>query len=186
MAPKSNKRQARQDSYDEGDDFVVSDSEGRGRSKKVKRETSKKQSETFAGRNGSAKVDSNGDTYWEISRLRRVTISTFRGKTMVNIREYYEKDGQELPGKKTLLDCLPADRNYVLQGISMPIDQFSAFISVLPQIESVLHEKGVVVPRPEYDESGEEVEGDKDTSSKEAAVMGRSNIEETSEEEDEE
>lgn len=46
------------------------------------------------------KEDSNGDIYWEISKMRRVTISSFRGKTMVNIREYYEKDGEELPGKK--------------------------------------------------------------------------------------
>lgn len=47
-----------------------------------------------------AKLDSNGDRYWEISKMRRVTISSFRGKTQVNVREYYEKDGQELPGKK--------------------------------------------------------------------------------------
>lgn len=47
-----------------------------------------------------AKIDSNGDRYWEISKMRRVTISSFRGKTQVNVREYYEKDGQELPGKK--------------------------------------------------------------------------------------
>lgn len=47
-----------------------------------------------------AKTDSNGDRYWEISKMRRVTISSFRGKTQVNVREYYEKDGQELPGKK--------------------------------------------------------------------------------------
>lgn len=47
-----------------------------------------------------SRVDANGDRYWEISKMRRVTISSFRGKTMVNIREYYEKDGQELPGKK--------------------------------------------------------------------------------------
>ncbi|KAH8425655.1 transcriptional coactivator p15/PC4 family protein [Aspergillus melleus] len=53
---------------------------------------------SHAGATG--KIDSNGDKYWEISKMRRVTISTFRGKTMVNIREYYEKDGQELPGKK--------------------------------------------------------------------------------------
>lgn len=32
--------------------------------------------------------------------MRRVTVSSFRGQTMVNLREYYEKDGQELPGKK--------------------------------------------------------------------------------------
>lgn len=35
--------------------------------------------------------------------MRRVTISSFRGKTLVNIREYYEKDGQELPGKKVIM-----------------------------------------------------------------------------------
>lgn len=46
------------------------------------------------------KTDTNGDPYWEISRQRRVTVSTFRGKTMINVREYYEKDGQDLPGKK--------------------------------------------------------------------------------------
>jgi hypothetical protein len=48
----------------------------------------------------TSKVDSNGDRYWEISKMRRVTVSSFRGKTLVNVREYYEKDGQELPGKK--------------------------------------------------------------------------------------
>lgn len=48
----------------------------------------------------NAQVDTNGDPYWEISKMRRVTVSSFRGKTMVNVREYYEKDGQELPGKK--------------------------------------------------------------------------------------
>ena len=53
-----------------------------------------------AGGGGSYKVDSNGDPYWEISRLRRVTVSSFKGRTMVNVREYYEKDGLELPGKK--------------------------------------------------------------------------------------
>lgn len=57
----------------------------------------------FDSRGIGCKVDSNGDRYWEISKMRRVTVSTFRGKTMVNIREYYEKDGQELPGKKVSL-----------------------------------------------------------------------------------
>ena len=59
-----------------------------------------KKSKTSADHFSTAKVDSNGDRYWEISRMRRVTISSFRGKTLVNVREYYEKDGQELPGKK--------------------------------------------------------------------------------------
>lgn len=29
-----------------------------------------------------------------------MNISAFNGKRMVNIREYYEKDGEALPGKK--------------------------------------------------------------------------------------
>lgn len=52
---------------------------------------------------GDRKTDSNGDPYWNISRQRRVTVSSFNKKTMVNIREYYEKDGAELPGKKVYI-----------------------------------------------------------------------------------
>ncbi|PRW20186.1 transcriptional coactivator p15 [Chlorella sorokiniana] len=47
----------------------------------------------------------------ELSGTRRADVSTFKGTTYINIREYYEKDGQKLPGKK---------------GISLPRDQFEA------------------------------------------------------------
>ena len=45
-------------------------------------------------------TDSEGAKYWEISKMRRVTVSDYNGKSMVSIREYYEKDGRMLPGKK--------------------------------------------------------------------------------------
>jgi len=45
-------------------------------------------------------VDSDGNQFWEISKARRVTISDFKGKKLVNIREYYQKDNEWLPGKK--------------------------------------------------------------------------------------
>lgn len=35
-----------------------------------------------------------------MSGKRRVGVQEFKGKVMVNVREYYEKDGQMLPGKK--------------------------------------------------------------------------------------
>jgi hypothetical protein len=35
-----------------------------------------------------------------LSGKRRIGISEFKGKRMMNIREYYEKDGEMLPGKK--------------------------------------------------------------------------------------
>ena len=62
----------------------------------------KQQPSASAGATPAPKTDTNGDPYWEISRMRRVTVSVFKGRTMVNVREYYEKDGQELPGKKVI------------------------------------------------------------------------------------
>ena len=41
----------------------------------------------------------------KLSRTRRIGISSFKGNTMVNIREYYEKDGAMLPGKKVWSSC---------------------------------------------------------------------------------
>jgi hypothetical protein len=45
-------------------------------------------------------TDSDGNQYWEISKGRRVTISDYKGMTLVNIREYYQRDSEWLPGKK--------------------------------------------------------------------------------------
>ena len=55
---------------------------------------------------------------------------------MVNIREYYEKDGKSLPGKA---------------GINLPIEQFKTFISLLPTLLDELEEKGVDIERPKFD-----------------------------------
>lgn len=73
----------------------ISDDNGTSTNKRTKTSTVSKRTT-----GPQPKTDSNGDIYWEISRMRRVTISNFRGRNMVNIREYYEKDGEELPGKK--------------------------------------------------------------------------------------
>jgi Transcriptional Coactivator p15 (PC4) len=83
----------RSSEYQSDDGFVV-DGDNHKSSKKAKT------GDATLGSSSNQKTDSNGDPYWDISNSRRVTVSTFRGKSMVNIREYYEKDGQELPGKK--------------------------------------------------------------------------------------
>lgn len=36
----------------------------------------------------------------QLSDKRRVTLQDFRGKTLISIREYYKKDGKELPSSK--------------------------------------------------------------------------------------
>jgi hypothetical protein len=50
--------------------------------------------------NGTMQTDDEGNEYWEISNKRRVQISTFKKNVMVTIREFYEKDGKMMPGKK--------------------------------------------------------------------------------------
>jgi hypothetical protein len=124
--------------------------------------------------------EDNGEEYWELSGKRRITISSFNNKLMINIREYYEKDGQSLPGKK---------------GISLLLDQFGQLVTLLPHIEAVLKGKGESLPRPKYgnlevEESGEEEgEGDgmEDEDGGEKGKYGKGskkNFEETSEEEE--
>ncbi|KAK6536767.1 hypothetical protein TWF281_000982 [Arthrobotrys megalospora] len=84
---------------------------------------------------GARHVDEEGNFYWDLGgKGRRVTVSEFMGNVMVSVREYYEKDGKSLPGKK---------------GISMTLDQFNQLIRVLPALEEAIGQKssnGVVRP----------------------------------------
>ncbi|KIW43223.1 uncharacterized protein PV06_04348 [Exophiala oligosperma] len=119
---------------------------------------------------GTCQTDSEGNPYWEISKGRRVTISNFKGKTLVNVREYYQKDGELLPGKK---------------GISMSIEQYSALIGVMPQIDQLLRERGEKVPRPKYDGNAPPAESVQDDEEQpEAETDRKANIEATSDEEE--
>ena len=138
-------------------------------------------------------TDSNGDRYWEISKARRVTISSFRGKTMISIREYYEKDGQELPGKKvggfpswSLLFLI----SLFAQGIALPVEQFSSLVSLLPDIESALQASGESISRPNYASGSEMIvdEAGEDCESGDLLDAGdsRKNIEVTSEDDSDE
>ena len=73
------------------------------RSKKAKTSTSSKSTKDAkktGGGVGGAAAGADGEIFWELSGKRRVGVSEFKGNTMVNIREYYEKDGGMLPGKK--------------------------------------------------------------------------------------
>ncbi|XP_055856565.1 RNA polymerase II transcriptional coactivator [Episyrphus balteatus] len=53
------------------------------------------------GEPAAAKPDAGeGKNFWTLEKLRRVSISEFRGRKSIDIREFYHKDGKTLPGKK--------------------------------------------------------------------------------------
>ncbi|KAK3378573.1 transcriptional Coactivator p15-domain-containing protein [Podospora didyma] len=116
--------------------------------------------------------DSDGNAYWEISKNRRVSSSTFKGSTFINIREYYTTaDGESKPGKK---------------GISLSIEQYNAFLQIIPELNASLHSQGIAVAGS--DPSGITAPAvsvkAKKPADKKAAKGKRSNIEETSDEEE--
>ncbi|XP_074589095.1 RNA polymerase II transcriptional coactivator KELP isoform X2 [Curcuma longa] len=68
--------------------------------------------------------DDEGDLILcRLSNKRRVTLQDFRGKTLVSIREYYTKDGKELPSSK---------------GISLSVEQWQAFRNAVPDIVAAI------------------------------------------------
>ncbi|KAF7149984.1 hypothetical protein RHSIM_Rhsim02G0246500 [Rhododendron simsii] len=73
---------------------------------------------------GAKEYDDNGDLIiCKLSARRRVTIQDFRGKTLVSIREFYSKDGKDLPSSK---------------GISLTTEQWSSFKKNVPAIEKAI------------------------------------------------
>ena len=97
MTSKAARKRAAADDYDEGDGFVAGD----GSDDQTAPKASKKiKSTKSTGRNAAKSSSDDVAPFWELSDKRRVSIEDFRGKTLISIREFYEKDGELLPGKK--------------------------------------------------------------------------------------
>ncbi|EES01343.2 hypothetical protein BDA96_03G294200 [Sorghum bicolor] len=73
---------------------------------------------------GKREYDDQGDLILcRLSNKRRVTLSEFKGRSLVSIREFYVKDGKEMPSAK---------------GISMTMEQWEAFCNAVPAIEDAI------------------------------------------------
>lgn len=73
----------------------------------------------------------------------------------------------------------------------MPMDQYAAFVTSLPEIEGALKESGQPVPRPNYANANEQSEENDDnqgesSSHPDAPTSPKKNIEATSDEDEEE
>ncbi|KAF6811728.1 transcriptional Coactivator p15 [Colletotrichum sojae] len=144
-------------------------------------------------------VDSSGNPFWDLSNKRRVNISQFNKATLVNIREFYEKDGELLPGKKvsspssprTIVTASPVSADFLSpthQGISLSVAQYEALVKAMPAINAKLRTLGHNVADAGGDDAGAAaVEAvPKPAAAKDAKSKAkRSNIEATSDEESE-
>lgn len=79
--------------------------------------------EGVSNRNNNVYDDSGDLVICELGKKRKVTIQDFKGRTFVSIREFYTKDGKELPSSK---------------GISLTGEQWSTFKKNVPAIEKAI------------------------------------------------
>lgn len=62
-------------------------------------------------------------TSWVLEKQRQVRINEFRGRKLIDIREFYEKNGETLPGKK---------------GISLSVEQWKKLLGYADEINRAL------------------------------------------------
>jgi len=149
------------------DDFVENDDNEAPKSKKSKK------SQASTNKSKSASSSKGGEETFELSTGRnpkRIGVSDFKGQKLINIREYYEKDGDFLPGKK---------------GISLTPDQYKALLKAIPRVNAQLAADGIRVDgsTAREDESEEETKPQRLIKAKKTR---KANIEATSDEDEDE
>ncbi|KAF4636986.1 hypothetical protein G7Y89_g1085 [Cudoniella acicularis] len=152
---KGKRARDQEDDYDSDGGFVSNDD---GKAPKTNKKAKKA---------AAPKAENN---FWELStgrNPRRVEITDFKGKKLINIREYYEKDGEYLPGKK---------------GISLTVEQYTALAAAVPAINSSLKLAGIAFEDAmDEDQSEEEAKPKKRVKAKKET---KTNIDATSDEEE--
>ncbi|GAB7324723.1 hypothetical protein MBLNU13_g08582t1 [Cladosporium sp. NU13] len=163
MPKQYSRKRSAGDEYEADCGFV----EDAPKSKKTKAATSK----------SNAKSQDSEPQYWGLGSkgTRRVQLNEFKGVQLVDIREFYEKDEEMLPGKK---------------GISLSIEQFTTLLEQLPAIERALKAKGISVPRPRYGSSSanqvdeDEEEGEEKNEDEDAEEPDKEAVADASDEEE--
>ncbi|BGP40389.1 hypothetical protein JCM10450v2_004371 [Rhodotorula kratochvilovae] len=68
-------------------------------------------------------TDDKGDKYVDLGKNKRVVVSDFKGKTLIQIREYYNDAGEWKPGKK---------------GIALPIEAWDRLKKAVNVIDDAI------------------------------------------------
>merc|ERR1712241_237224 len=87
--------------------------------KKKQKGDKKKKPDSDDGSSSDSGPEDDGKV--QLGRMRFLEVQEFKGKKLVSIREYYEKDGKMLPGKK---------------GISLTPEQWANLKKGIPKIDA--------------------------------------------------
>jgi len=109
-------------------EFISSDSESGSdgeppKPKKKKSEKKEKAPKDNDSKSQEPKKGPGGELMFQIAPMRFATVSEFRGKILVSIREYYDKDGELRPGKK---------------GISLNMEQWNSLKDHMDDINEAI------------------------------------------------
>ncbi|KAI8962856.1 PC4-domain-containing protein [Daldinia sp. FL1419] len=172
MGRTKNLKRSRRD--EDEDEDVSSDQEVKTNSKSKSKSASTSKPAKKAKTSDSGK-DDEGNPFWSLGGTRRATVSTFKGKTFINIREYYtDASGALKPGKK---------------GIMLTPEHYNKLVEAIPAINADLRDKGHETPDlagAPADTPDSPVKTKSDKKAKTQSKKAKANIEATSEEEEEE
>ncbi|KAG5357450.1 RNA polymerase II transcriptional coactivator KELP [Yarrowia sp. C11] len=98
------------------------------------------------------------DKVFELGNDKRVTVREFKGRTLIDIRAFYEKDGKKLPGSK---------------GISLTEGQFEELTTQLQDIQAAIESMKEEKQKDRGDKKGETATNDKKRKAEEESAKGK-------------
>ena len=84
-----------------------------------------KQTSSHSGGAASEEKDADGNPMWDLGNMKKVCVRDFKGKTYIDIREYYVD--------KSTMDTRPGKK-----GISMNTLQYQKLKSIMDEIDHAL------------------------------------------------
>eukprot|EP01122_Echinamoeba_exundans_P012792 TRINITY_DN5448_c0_g1_i3.p2 TRINITY_DN5448_c0_g1~~TRINITY_DN5448_c0_g1_i3.p2 ORF type:complete len:132 (-),score=53.98 TRINITY_DN5448_c0_g1_i3:1093-1488(-) len=122
---ENTKKRARSENDDNADGSGDDNSESGDTPKKKQQKSSGKVAKKVAAPPAKKQKKTDDEAKeWPLGPKRKVTISDFKGKTLINIREYWtDASGEEKPGKK---------------GISLTVDQWKNLAAAVEEINEAI------------------------------------------------
>jgi hypothetical protein len=118
-------RDSKRRRHDDDDDENSSDEDVKSSRMSSKQKEKGKEKEKPKGKEADSRKRDRSEKpdHWDLGQKKRVSINVFRGKTLIDIREYYEDEGELKPGKK---------------GISLTKEQWEKLKKQMEEIDEVL------------------------------------------------